>query len=76
MLSRIARKRGSSAAMSSRTSTVPWTNTARWPVQSSTSNCVRLYRRKISYFARCRVVEMQWVAGVMGIVQSTVGPDE
>jgi hypothetical protein len=55
--SRIARKRGSSAARSSRISAVARTSTARNPVESSTSSCARLSRRKIAYLARCRVVD-------------------
>ncbi len=54
---RITQERGSSAARSSRISTVYRTSAARKPVESSTSSCARASRRKIAYFMRPSAVE-------------------
>ena len=53
----MARKRGSSAATSSRISTVADNKTARKPMGSSMAISARESRRKMAYLARLRVVE-------------------
>jgi hypothetical protein len=57
VLSRMARKCGSSAAMFSRMSTVADTSTERNPVESSMANWARGSRRKMAYLTRLRLVE-------------------